>query len=796
MAPLSWQAKWCFTRKHLARPWNQYAYFRRTVELPTKPRRAVVRISADARYTLYVNERRIHHGPARSFQQFQSYDTLDVTASLQPRRNAVCAIVHQFGIPTFQSIYRDISGFLMDGEIELEDGTSIPIHTPEGWLCRQAGAWRQDAARHSIQLGFQEHFDTSADSGDWLQPEFDPNPEDGWKPPWVAGPVGIAPWDHMEDRGVPLLADHVENFVSIVSQFVGQSERGYESSRDVYHLPLREPRYRDSGFISDPHAMLRNDPRLTTIQPPSADRSVGIVLDLGQYRTGHLMLDIADAAGGEMIDLIYAEEIHSDGFPLLVPESSHCQEATADRYRCRRGKQRWETFAFHGMRYAMLVFRNVTTPLRLRHVAIRQVHADVKNLGSFECSDEKLNRIWQVARETQRNCLFDAFVDCPWREQAMWWGDARVQSRVTLHAFGDLSILERGIRLMARSQADDGSLHSHPPADVPGHRLPDFMMTWVASLWDWHWHSGRTELVRECLPVMQRLFEFFDKHESDDGLIGSFDGWWVFLDWVDLHRGNYSAVLNMLYLQSLRHATAICHAVGDQANAARYEGKSRKLAASIETHFWEESLRVWRDGFDAQQSRPIAQVSQHANSLAILLDLQPEHREWIARQYLLKPAQDRDTKVLTGSPFFYAYILEAMIQAGLRGEAIDLIREKWGQMLDRGATTFWEMWDVTTQSRCHAWSSSPLYHISEQILGVMPIEPGWRKVRIDPYRAGLEFARGTVPSPLGPVRVEWESVSEDRLSVLVEIPPSMQADLLCPDGQSRSLAPGLHEFRV
>src|SRR6185295_4068101 len=124
--------------------------------------------------------------------------------------------------------------------------------------------------------------------------------------------------------------------------------------------------------------------------------------------------------------------------------------------------QQWGTFAYRGTQFVALIFRNVHKPLKIRHVGILQVQAGVEDLGEFECSDALLNQIWRAGRETQRNCLFDAFVDCPWREQAMWWGDARVQSRVTAFAFGDSSILERGIRLMAQSQASDGSLASHP----------------------------------------------------------------------------------------------------------------------------------------------------------------------------------------------------------------------------------------------------------------------------------------------------------------------------------------------
>lgn len=793
---VEWRGKWCFTRKHLSRPWNRYAYFRRTVDLPAEPRRAVVRVSADARYTLYVNGRRIHHGPARSYQRFQSFDTLDITDALESGRNVIAAIVHQYGIPTFQSQYADISGFLVDGEIEMEHTAAMPLHTPDGWLCRPCEAWRQDVVRRSIQLGFQEHFDADADPNGWMRAEFEPRPEAGWQAPWVAGPPGIGPWLCMEDRGVPLLADRVEDFAAVVSQFTGENARGYKIAPDVYHVPAQEHRKREPNLIDDVEKMLRDDAAVSTVAPPAAGSYVSVVLDLGQYRTGHLMLDIVDAAGDEIIDLIYAEEIEKSGFPLLAPESSHCEEATADRYRCRAGAQSWETFHFNGMRYVMLVFRNVTKPLQVRHVAIRQVQTAMEDAGRFECSDERLNRIWQVARETQRNCMFDAFVDCPWREQAMWWGDARVQSRVTLHAFGDLSLLERGIRLVARSQADDGSLHAHPPSDLPGHRLPDFMLTWVASLWDWHFHTGRTDLVRECLPVMHRLFKFFEAHESPQGLIGSFDGWWVFLDWADLHRTDFSAVLNLLYLQARRHAVGLCRVAGDEAGALRHQSKADLLTSAVGRHFWDRDEKLWRDGFDSANGKSVEQVSQHANTLALLLNLQPEHRVRIARECLLKPAEARKSKVVTASPFFYAYILEALIECGLREEAIGLIRDKWGQMLDRGATTFWELWEVTTQSRCHAWSSSPLYHLSEQVLGVMPVEPGWRRVRIAPVCGKLDFARGVVPAPPGVISVDWETAGDDQLAVRVELPPGVRGDFVSPSGQTRALAEGVQEFQA
>jgi alpha-L-rhamnosidase len=790
-----WSGQWCWTAP-AARPWNTYVYFRKTVELPAAPQRVVVRVSADALYTLYVNEHRVHQGPARSFPGRKGYDTLDLTALFHAGTNVICAIVHQFGAPTFFSVFRDASGFLFDGVAECQ-GTTLPLHTPVGWLCRPAKGWRQNVARNSIQLGFQEHFDADADPPDWMAGQYDPTEEQGWKAPWVIGPVGTHPWLLLEPRGVPLLADHVEPIAAVVAQFRGENPRGYKVVEDVYHLVDPDHFKKDNEAIANAAAMLSTGDETAIIAPPPEGEFVAVTLDLGTYRTGHILLEIDDAAGDEFVDVLFCEEITKSQLPLLVPVNTGCQESQSLRYRCRPGDQKWESFHLMGMRYLLVVFRNVESrPLKVRRIAVRQVHTAFEGAGSFVCSDDRLNKIWEVGRNTQLNCSFDAFVDCPWREQAMWWGDSRVQAQVTAYAFGDTSLLERGIRLIAQSQAADGSLHAHAPADIPRHRLPDFMMTWVGTLWDHYELTGRTDLLRESLDTMHRLFDFLQSHESPDGLIGSFEGYWMFLDWVQIFKGDYSAPFNLLYLQSIHRACEICELLGEKQSAALYFVKGKRLESAIETFFWDPKAKLWRDGFDAAANKPVETVSQHTNTLAILLGLKPQTHADIARDVLLKSAKSKRTKIVTASPFFYAYVLQAMVSQGLLDEVLEIIGDKWGRFLDLNAATFYEMWTVTIQSRCHAWSSSPVYHLMQIVLGVRPIGPGWTKLRIAPFPGKLEFARGVIPTPRGSLRVEWEKAGEDQLAVRLDVPEGLEIEFVSPDGRVREIEAGANEFHT
>ena len=124
------------------------------------------------------------------------------------------------------------------------------------------------------------------------------------------------------------------------------------------------------------------------------------------------------------------------------------------------------------------------------------------------------------------------------------------------------------------------------------------------------------------------------------------------------------------------------------------------------------------------------------------------------------------------------------ISGDLNG-ALDLIRTYWGGMLDAGATTFWEDFETDwlngsfgidsmpaagkkdihadfgkycykglRHSLCHGWAGGPAAFLSEKVLGITPVEPGFRKVQIKPQLWGLDCISGAVPTPYGLITVE------------------------------------------
>jgi hypothetical protein len=117
-----------------------------------------------------------------------------------------------------------------------------------------------------------------------------------------------------------------------------------------------------------------------------------------------------------------------------------------------------------------------------------------------------------------------------------------------------------------------------------------------------------------------------------------------------------------------------------------------------------------------------------------------------------------------------------MFDYGDDKSAIEYIRDYWGSMLQRGATTFWEhfsrAWPDWVQhpslgtSVCHGWSAGPTFALGAHVLGVRPLEPGFTKVLVEPKPGGLAWAEGRVPTPRGPIEVSWRAEDESfRLRV-------------------------------
>jgi hypothetical protein len=88
------------------------------------------------------------------------------------------------------------------------------------------------------------------------------------------------------------------------------------------------------------------------------------------------------------------------------------------------------------------------------------------------------------------------------------------------------------------------------------------------------------------------------------------------------------------------------------------------------------------------------------------------------------------------------------------------LKRNFDPMILAGATSLWETGKGAADfdgagSLCHAWSSLPVYYYYAWVLGIRPLEPGFKKFLLSPCSSGFNAVKGSVATPSGFVCVEW-----------------------------------------
>jgi hypothetical protein len=249
-----------------------------------------------------------------------------------------------------------------------------------------------------------------------------------------------------------------------------------------------------------------------------------------------------------------------------------------------------------------------------------------------------------------------------------------------------------------------------------------------------------------------------------------------FLDWPSSENNKaIHAGLHSLLLLTFQAGAELCEVLDETAMSQ----KCREAAARLRQHVP-----------DHGQSKQAAALM----SLAGLADAAQMNREVMA--------VDGAKRMST---FYGYYVLQARAKAGDYQGCLDCIRQYWGAMLDLGATTFWEDFDLDwtpnaaridelvppgkkdihgdfgnycykgfRHSLCHGWASGPTAWLSEHVLGVQILEPGCRTVKIAPHLADLQWAEGAVPTPLGVLRVRHDKQPDGTIQSRIDAPPGLK----------------------
>ncbi len=510
-------------------------------------------------------------------------------------------------------------------------------------------------------------------------------------------------------------------------------------------------------------------------------------------RRGSVIVSVEGAAGGECIETWHAETIDPERLePHFAPEA-HSRMAFAHRLTCRSGAQEHQFFHPFGFRYMVLTVRDNAMPLRVE-ASLRKAVYPVEEKGSFECSNPALEKIWQACAWTERMCSMDAYVDTPWREQAQWWGDARVQAWNTFHLSGDSRLLHRGIRQIGAQTTPTGITYGHAPTMAHHCILPDFTLIWMATLWDEYWQTGSIESFLAQQRTIESALAYFEEWTNPETGLLKYDArYWLFLDWTGIQREGESAVYSFWLLYALDRLTALYLAAGRRSGATRcrkWAGTVRKALLALQGKDGLISDGILLGG------RVNTHCSIHAQTMALMTCLSPKHDGIFLEKSLLPFLRRESAPDITPSAYWITYVYTELATRGYGSEVVADIEARWQKMAEFG-TTF-EGFDSTlgNESHSHAWSAHPLFHLMQILGGVRQTAPGWREIAFEPVFEG-NHAKTKTPCPQGVITAQWRRGKDRRIGGTLTLPAGVRATVLLPGTEAYAVdGPCRHRFEI
>ena len=418
-------------------------------------------------------------------------------------------------------------------------------------------------------------------------------------------------------------------------------------------------------------------------------------------------------------------------------------------------------FGNTGFRFVRIDLLDTDMTYTLRHIRAIARERDIPYLGSFECSDKRLNEIWQTGAYTVKLNMQEYLWDGIKRDRLVWAGDMNPEVMAINTVFGANEVVNKSL---------DFSVDDTP---LPGwmNGMCPYSLWWLINQWQVYLYQGNKEYLEKNHEYIKGLVKQISKYIKPDGTEALYGGT-RFLDWPTsenpevIHSG-----LQGLTVLAMNAAAEIGKSLGDKELEELAKGDLRRLR------------KVKVDGYGNSQ----------AISMKVLAGISQDEKKDV--QKLL------DNGVEAFSTFFGYYMLEAIAKGGKYEEGMEMISKYWGAMLDLGATTFWEelvytdalkagrideivpegKFDIHAHtgkycyiglrhSLCHGWSAGPTIWLTRHVLGIYPTEPGCKTLVVEPHLGNLEYAKGTFPTPYGVVTVSHTKNKDGKVISKIDSP--------------------------
>lgn len=417
-----------------------------------------------------------------------------------------------------------------------------------------------------------------------------------------------------------------------------------------------------------------------------------------------------------------------------------------------------------GFRFVRIDLLQPNTTINLKEARAILRYRDIPYIGSFISSNPRLDSIWLTGAYTTHLNMQEFLWDGIKRDRLVWLGDFHPELKTINSVFGYNEVVPNSLDL---------ACEQYPlPQWMNG--MSSYSMWYLIIHHDWYMQNGDLGYLKKHRDYIVGLIDLIDSKIADDGTetLSPFR----FLDWPSTpNTEGVEAGYRALLVWALNDAQKLCEVLDEPESAATCVSAIGNLNRKIKGHN------------DLKQAAAL-----------------------MARAGIMKPEKASNEVVAVDgakrfSTFYGLYMLDALAMAGMHDQALQIISDYWGGMLDMGATTFWEDFNIEwmensarldeftpegmndihgdfgdycypsyRHSFCHGWASGPTSWLTENVLGITIAEPGCKTLKIEPHLGDLQWAAGTFPTPYGVVKVKHTKLENGEIESEIEAPEEIK----------------------
>jgi alpha-L-rhamnosidase len=537
------------------------------------------------------------------------------------------------------------------------------------------------------------------------------------------------------------------------------------------------------------------------------------LLDFGQNLVGWLRVKVRGAAGNA-ITIRHAEVLEQEELGTRPLRSA---KAT-DTFILSGGEDVFEpTLTFHGFRYAEI--DGWPEGLSMDGIEAVVVHSEMRRTGWFECSNDLVNQLVSNSVWSQKGNFLDLPTDCPQRDERLGWtGDIAAYAAAAAFQFDTADFLHKWLLDVAEETRHSKYGVPHVVPDVlkyanypPEHAELEELISGPKTIWGdaavWVpealWNAyGDLDRLAEHYPGMVLHLESVLPKLSDNGV---WDQGFQFGDWLDPDaapdephkaKADPGVVATACLYRSARFAAETAGLLGKDSDAERWQELAQRTRGAFNDTYVDAAGRITSD-------------CTTVYTLAICFGLLEEHLVVAAGDRLAELVRASNYRISTGfagTPF----INRALTETGHIDEAYALLLEtgnpSWLYPVRMGATTIWERYDSMLEdgtinpgdmtSFNHYALGAVVDWLYTTVAGLRAAEPGYSRLLLQPTPGpGLEHAKASLDTPYGLAKCGWK-IDGERMLIDALVPEGVTADVVLPDGATRTVGPGSHSFVV